>query len=71
MPIRAKRKAARPKEMLFGVPNRDLSEEDYQALDADQRRDVRDSGLWDVKTDAEMHPPRTADSPRRESVTDA
>ena len=71
MTIRAKRKAGRPNELIFGIPNRDLTEEDYQALDADQRRDVPESGLWDVKTDAEMHPPRAAESHKKEGVTDA
>lgn len=54
MTMRAKRKASRADEYLQGVPNRDLDEDEYQALDADQRKAVRECGLWDVKTDAEV-----------------
>ena len=54
--LRAKRVASRPDEFLNGVPNRDLTEDDYDALDTDQRKAVRESGLYDVRTDAEMKP---------------
>ena len=39
---------------LTGIPARDLSEDEWQSLNADQRKMVRDSGLYDVKTDAQM-----------------
>jgi hypothetical protein len=67
MAIRAKRKTTRPDEYLNGVPNGDLDEETYQALDVEQRRAVRECGLWDVKTDAEMS---GASSPARASGKD-
>jgi hypothetical protein len=60
MALRAKRKNMRPDEYLNGVPNGDLDEETYQALEVDQRKTVRESGLWDVKTDAEMGGTREA-----------
>lgn len=44
------------REYLEGVPARDLEEEDYQALDSDQRAAVRGSDLYDTKTDAQMRP---------------
>lgn len=55
-PIRAKRIANRPDEFFNGIPGGDLTEEQYAALDNEQRATVRNSGLWDVKTDAQMEP---------------
>jgi hypothetical protein len=55
-PIRAKRTDDRPEQFFYPIPNRDLTEEEYQALDQDQRKLVRESGLWEVKTDAQMKP---------------
>lgn len=52
--LRATRSKSRPDEYLEGVPNQDLTDEDYQALSADQRKAVRESGLWHVKSDAEL-----------------
>lgn len=54
MAIRARYKG-NGSEFHAGIPARNLEEEDYQALDAEQRRVVRESPLYDVKTDAEMH----------------
>lgn len=51
---RAHRKDTRPDEYLTGVPNRSLDEEEYQALTPELRQAVRESGLWDVKTDKEV-----------------
>ena len=45
-----------PVEFLPGIPARDLTEEDYQALTVEQRAAVRASPLYDAKTDAEMRP---------------
>lgn len=36
-------------EYLDGVPARDLSEEEYEALDTEQKRRVRTSSLYDVR----------------------
>lgn len=55
MTIRARFKGGEG-EFLLGVPARNLDEDEYQALSAEQRADVRNSGLYDVKTDAEMAP---------------
>lgn len=55
-PIRAKRSTDRPDEFYAGIPNKDLTEEEYQALTVEQRKVVRDSGLWDTKTDNEIAP---------------
>ena len=54
MPHRAQRKAHKPAHFIHGVPNRHLTEEEYRALSPERRKAVRDSGLWDVKSDAEM-----------------
>jgi len=62
MAIRAKRKNIKPDEYHHGVPNRDLEEEEYQALDTEQRKLVRESPLYDTKTDAEMSPATAASS---------
>ena len=43
MAIRAKRKADRSDEYLAGVPNRDLEDEDYERLTAEQQS--RDRGV--------------------------
>jgi hypothetical protein len=45
-----------PLESLPGIPARDLTEDEYQALSVDQRAEVRGSALYDTKTDAEMKP---------------
>lgn len=36
---------------VVGVPARDLDEDEYAALDTEQKRTVRSSGLYDVKGD--------------------
>lgn len=55
-PIRAKRVEERPDEHYWGIPNRDLTEDEYRALSNEQRELIRGSGLWDVKTDEQMKP---------------
>lgn len=55
-PIRAKRVEDRPDEHYWGIPNRDLTEDDYRALSNEERELVRSSGLWTVKTDEQMKP---------------
>jgi hypothetical protein len=53
-------------EFLNGIPAASLSEEEYAALDAEQRTAVRQTKqsngklLYDVRTDAEMHPAASA-----------
>ena len=42
-------------EYLVGIPARNLDEDDYQALDTEQRKAVRDCSIYDCKTDKEMH----------------
>jgi hypothetical protein len=55
-------------EYLNGIPARDLDDEEYQALDPDQRKAVREakmSGgkpLYDVRTDAELRSARRAEA---------
>ena len=58
MTIRAKRKTTRPDEYLSGIPNRDLTEEEYQSLNPEDRKRVRASDLYDVKADDETAPRR-------------
>jgi hypothetical protein len=55
MAIRARYKGKHG-EYHHGIPGRDIDEDEYQALDADQRKLVRESGLYDTRTDAEMSP---------------
>lgn len=45
-----------PVESLSGIPARDLTEDEYQALSVEQRAEVRGSALYETKTDAEMKP---------------
>lgn len=42
------------REFLDGIPARHLEEDDWQGLSAEQRKTVRESSLYDVKTDAQM-----------------
>lgn len=53
MAIRARYKGD-GSEFYAGIPARNLDEEEYQALDVEQRKLVRESPLYDVKTDAQM-----------------
>lgn len=57
MAIRAKWKGNpdEPTEFHYGIPARDLEDEDYDALDNEQRQTVRSSKLYDYR------PERTAD----------
>lgn len=49
MAIKASRKPSRPDEWLAGIPNRSLSDEEWEALDpADQER-IRESGLYSMR----------------------
>lgn len=54
VPIRAKRTSTRPDEFLNGVPNRDLTEDDWDQLDAEQRDLIRKSDIYEVPTEAEF-----------------
>ncbi len=62
-------------EYLAGIPARNLDEDDYQALDAEQRKAVRESSLYGYKTDKEMNAASTAAQaespppPKAESAT--
>lgn len=47
MPIRAKFKPTSEGEFHPGIPARDLEDDEYRALDADQRRIVRSSALYE------------------------
>lgn len=38
-------------EHFAGIPMRDLTEEDWSALDADQRKLVRQSSLYETQSD--------------------
>lgn len=61
MAIRAKYKGA-DGEYLEGIPGSDLDEDQYQALSAEQRKMVRESDIYDTKTDAQMSGGRGADA---------
>lgn len=39
-------------EFLEGIPARTLDDEEYEALDTEQKRLVRSSGLYDVKSES-------------------
>lgn len=45
-----------PVEFLPGIPARDLTEDEYQALTVEQRSAVRGCGFYDVVTDEQMKP---------------
>lgn len=55
-PIRATRLEDRPDEHFMGIPNRDLTEHDWDLLTDEQRSLVESSGLWKLKTDDQMAP---------------
>lgn len=69
MVMRATRKAERPDRFWPGIPNRDLTEDEYRALTNEQRRTVRDSGDWDVLTDAQ-YAEETQPKPPKPSTTE-
>lgn len=52
--IRAKRTNERPDSYHSGIPNRDLTEGEYRAFTNEQRKLIRDCGLWEVATDKEI-----------------
>lgn len=39
-------------EYLNGIPARNLSDEEYEALDREQKHAVRTSGLYEIKSEA-------------------
>lgn len=57
MAVKAKWKGGKYSEkkdeftFISGVPARDLSDEEYAALDPDMKKAVRESPLYDVKSD--------------------
>lgn len=55
MAIRAKWDGKKPDEIGFeflnSIPARDLTDEEYEALDTEQKRLVRSSPLYDVKAE--------------------
>jgi hypothetical protein len=55
-PVRAYRRLDRTDQFYNGIPNRDLTEADWQLLDDDQRQLVHDSGLWTVEPDEKVLP---------------
>lgn len=61
MAIRARWKGnpENPTEHHYGIPARDLEQEEYDALDNEQRKTVRESPLYDYRPD------RAADTPAR------
>ncbi len=64
-------------EYLAGIPAQDLDEETYQGLDTEQRKAVRESSLYDCKTDKEMSaasaasPPAETPAPAASTKTEA
>ena len=62
MAIRASRKPSNPESFIAGVPNRSLTEEDWDALSPEERKRVEDSGLYTLRSEAEMHPSAVASS---------
>jgi len=48
-------------EYLNGIPAKSLSEEEYDALPAEQRKQVRESSLYTEVADAPAHPPAKAE----------
>lgn len=72
MPIRARYTAGHdetpdggriPRAYVEGIPARGLDEDEWDALTAEQRKAVRDSGLYEVRTDREMSPRREREQP--------
>lgn len=59
MAIRAKFKPTEAGEFHEGIPARDLDDDDYAALDNEQRATVRKSPLYDYRPD------KPADTPAR------
>lgn len=52
--IRATRTKVTPDEFYNGIPNRSLTEDDWQALPVELRDVARKSPLYEVKTNDEM-----------------
>jgi len=55
MTFRAIRKDERLDEHFEGIPNKDLTNEEYEALDTPYRELVRESGLWEYRTEEEYN----------------
>lgn len=63
MAIRARFKPTPEGEFHPGIPSRDLSDEDYDALDTEQRALVRKSPLYDYRPERETPADRAATTP--------
>lgn len=63
MAIRAKFKPTPDGQYHTGIPARDLEQEDYDALDNDQRALVRKSPLYDYRPERDSPADRAADKP--------
>lgn len=63
MAVRAKFKPTPEGEFHPGIPARDLDEDDYQALDNEQRALVRKSPLYDYRPERDTPAERAADQP--------
>jgi hypothetical protein len=54
-------------ESHFGIPGRDLTDEDWEALDAEQRALVRASRLYQSPPKAKQDAPVPADAPAKDA----
>lgn len=45
-------------EFHMGIPARDLTEEEYDELDKEQKALLRSSPIYEVRSESEMHPSR-------------
>jgi hypothetical protein len=52
-----------PDEYVSGVPNRDLTDEEWAALDAEQQDEVVATGLWVVQAPEAPAPPEPTAEP--------
>jgi len=65
MAIKARYKGGNPAEdpnaeYLNGVPARNLDEDEYDALDPELKKLVRESSLYDVRLESDRHAPAPA-----------
>lgn len=51
-----------PKEYLFGIPAKHLTNDEYEALSAEHKEQVRASGLYEVRAERELAPAAPAAS---------
>lgn len=63
MAIRAKFKPTPEGEFHPGIPSRDLTDEDYDALSTNERKTVRESRLYDYRPERDTAAERVADKP--------